>query len=234
LKERLEQIGSAATDRPLKDEAKLSDLKGTFHSTLMHAERDLYRASVSSGWFPTAPDRVRTVWAGIGCLVTAAGVGATAALGIVFGFGIVGLALLVVGLAVLVTSRAMAARSAKGRELRWHILGFRRYMETAETDRQRFAEKENIFAQYLPYAIVFGLVSKWAAAFSGLDAERATQGWYTGSSFTTIPAFSSQLSSFSSGLATAISSTPASSGSSGFGGGGSSGGGGGGGGGGSW
>ena len=236
LKKRLEELRSQQ-GADLGTDVKLSDLKGTFHSTLEAAEGDLYRASVSSGWFPSDPSGVRMRWAGLGCLAVVAGLAAAAGLGIFFGYGLVGAALAIVGVVVLAAGRAMAKRSAKGRDLLWHILGFRRYMETAEADRQRFAEKENIFAQYLPYAIVFGLVSKWAAAFSGLDTQRATRGWYAGpSGFDTlsIPAFASGLSDFSSGLSTAITSTPSSSGSSGFGGGGGSGGGGGGGGGGSW
>jgi uncharacterized membrane protein YgcG len=248
LKGRLDQIatqqrlgdrgGEAPRARgPLTDEVKLSDLKGTFHTTLAAAEQDLYRASVASGWFPSDPSGVRTRWAAYGCLVIVAGAAATVGLGIFLGYALIGAALVVVGLAVLIAARGMAKRSAKGRDLTWHIRGFRRYMETAETDRQRFAEKENIFAQYLPYAIVFGLVTKWAAAFAGLDTEKATQGWYVGQSgfaAMSVPAFASSLSDFSGGLQTAIVSTPASSGSSGFGGGGGSGGGGGGGGGGSW
>ena len=114
----------------------------------------------------------------------------------------------------------MPSRTAHGRELLLRILGFRRYMETAETERQRFAERENIFAEYLPYAIVFGSVSKWARAFEGIDAQRATQGWYTGSGVSSIGALSSDLSSMSSAVSSAISTTPSSSGSSGFSGGG--------------
>ena len=131
----------------------------------------------------------------------------------------------------------MPKKTAEGQELLRRILGFRRYMDTAETHRQQFAERENIFAEYLPYAIVFGLVSKWARAFEGLDMKRAVEGWYTGSSFTNVALFSSGLADFSSSVSSVIATTPAStggaSGSSGFSGG-SSGGGGGGGGGGSW
>jgi uncharacterized protein (TIGR04222 family) len=215
-------------------EVKLSELRGTFHGTLYGAERELYKASVTSGWFPTDPDRVRSRWAFIGCGTILVGAGLAALLGIFYGAALVGLALALIGTTGLVVARAMPRRTQKGRDLLWHIRGFRRYMETAETERQRFAERENIFATYLPYAIVFGLVSKWAAAFSDIDAQRATQGWYVGPGIVNIPSFSSDLSSFSGGLASAISSTPGSSGSSSFGGGGGSGGGGGGGGGGSW
>lgn len=216
------------------DDVKLSDLKGTFHDVLHHAERDLYTASVASGWFPRDPERVRAVWAAIAVGVVMIGAGVAALLGMWLGAGLVGAAVTVVGLVLLALARAMPRRTVKGRDLLWHIRGFRRYMETAETERQRFAERENIFAAYLPYAIVFGLVSKWAAAFKDIDVQRATQGWYAGPSALNVAALSSGLSGFSGSLATAISSTPGSSGASGFGGGGGAGGGGGGGGGGSW
>ncbi len=162
---------------------------------------------------------------------------ATGGLGTMLGAGIVGVAAALVGGMTVLLSGAMPRKTADGEELLRRIRGFRMYMDTAETQRQRFAERENIFAEYLPYAIVFGLVSKWAGAFEGLDTEKAVASWYTGSSFTNIGAFSSGLADFSSSVSSVISTAPAStggsSGSSGFSGG-SSGGGGGGGGGGSW
>jgi uncharacterized membrane protein len=110
-------------------------------------------------------------------------------------------------------------------------------MLTAEKDRAAFAEREGIFSEYLPYAIVFGCVDRWARAFEGIDREAAaaaTGGWYVGQGSFSPTAFSSELSTFSSTVSGTIAYTPGSSGSSGFSGGGSSGGGGGGGGGGSW
>ena len=218
-------------------EVKLSSLKGTFQETLAKAQADLYRSSVERRWFPSDPSGVRNTWRGIGIAAIVFGAVATIGLGIFYGAGIVGLAAIVVGIVALASSGAMPKRTAEGQELLRRILGFRRYMDTAETERQRFAERENIFAEYLPYAIVFGLVSKWARAFEGLDAQKAVAGWYTGSSITNIALFSSGLADFSSSVSSVISTTPAStgesSGSSGFSGG-SSGGGGGGGGGGSW
>ena len=214
-------------------EVKLSELKGSFHGTLFGAQKDLYQDAVARRWFPVDPYWTRIRWQIGGAALAAAGVGLTFLLGLALGAGVVGVAVALVGAVLIAASRAMPSRTAHGRELLLRILGFRRYMETAETERQRFAERENIFAEYLPYAIVFGSVSKWARAFEGIDAQRATQGWYTGSGVSSIGALSSDLSSMSSAVSSAISTTPSSSGSSGFSGG-SSGGGGGGGGGGSW
>ena len=219
------------------EEVKLSSLKGTFHETLAKAQAELYRSSVARRWFASDPSSVRNMWRGIAMATVLFGALGTVGLGMFFGAGIVGIAAVLVGIVALLWSGAMPKKTAEGQELLRRILGFRRYMDTAETQRQQFAERENIFAEYLPYAIVFGLVSKWARAFEGLDMKKAVEGWYTGSSFTNVVLFSNGLAAFSSSVSSVIATTPAStggsSGSSGFSGG-FSGGGGGGGGGGSW
>ena len=113
-------------------------------------------------------------------------------------------------------------------------LGFRLYMVTAEQDRQRFAEEANIFDSYLPFAIVFHCVSRWAKMFEQLGLEERQVDWYTGPTGFAPTSFAMGIRDFSSSVSNAMSFTPGSSGASGFSGGGSSGGGGGGGGGGSW
>ena len=145
----------------------------------------------------------------------------------------IGVPVALVGLLLLATSRTMPRRTARGSELLRRVLGFRRYLTTAETDRQRFNERASIFAEYLPYAIVFGAVDRWARAFRDIDAQAATAAWYAGSGRFDAPTFSRNLEGFSSSVSSTIASTPGGSGSSGFSGG-SAGGGGGGGGGGSW
>ncbi len=98
----------------------------------------------------------------------------------------------------------------------------------------RWAEEENVFTRYLPYAIVFGLTEKWAKAFEGLAQMPPDTTWYLSSRPFIFADFGQALDDFSVTTGGTIASTPASSGSSGFSGGGFSGGGGGGGGGGSW
>ena len=114
------------------------------------------------------------------------------------------------------------------------VRGFRRVIATAETHLSRWAEQENVFTRYLPYAIVFGLTEKWAKAFEGLGITPDTSTWYRGPHPFTYAAFADSVGSFAVTTGGTLASTPSSSGSSGFGGGGFSGGGGGGGGGGSW
>ena len=218
------------------EEVKLSDLKQRFYKTLALAQRQLYGDSVERKWFAADPQRVRQIYVALafGAVIFAGFL--VFWLGSSLGAGLVGLGALVPALALMGFAPRMPRKTRGGAELLRRTLGFRHYMEIAETERQRFAERENIFAEYLPYAIVFGVVEKWARAFSDIDAARATSGWYTGGSLASFSAnqLSSDLSSFSNQVSSTIASTPGGSGGSGFSGGGGSGGGGGGGGGGSW
>ena len=214
-------------------DVKISELRTHFITSLRTAESDLYRDSADRKWFAARPDRVRQGYTGVSVLVIIAGVGVAWLLGRTLGAGLIGVAIVVVGLVGLAVARVMPAKTAAGAELLRRTLGFRHYMEVAEKERQRFAERENIFSEYLPYAIVFGCVDKWARAFKDIDLSAQTSSWYAGSTPFNSFALASSLQGFSSNLGSAISSTPGSSGGSGFSGGGA-GGGGGGGGGGSW
>jgi uncharacterized protein (TIGR04222 family) len=223
--------GGLFEDHPA--EVKVSELRTHFVSSLRSAESELYADVARQKWFTTRPDRVRQGYAGLAVLVILAGAGLAWLLGRTMGAGLVGFAVIVVGFVALGVARWMPAKTAAGAELLRRTLGFRQYMEVAEKERQRFAERENIFSEYLPYAIVFGCVEKWAGAFKDIDVSAQTSSWYVGNSAFNAGVLSSSLQGFSSNLGSAISSTPGSSGGSGFSGGGA-GGGGGGGGGGSW
>ena len=215
-------------------DVKVSELRTHFVSALRSAQSELYQDSADRKWFPTRPDRVRQGYAGVSVLAIIAGIGLAWLFGRTLGAGLVGVAVIAVGVVALAVARIMPAKTAAGAELFRRSLGFRQYMEVAEKERQRFAERENIFSEYLPYAIVFGCVEKWARAFKDIDMSAQTSSWYVGSGPFNAGILSSSLQGFSSNLGSAISATPGSSGGSGFSGGGGAGGGGGGGGGGSW
>ena len=239
LKKAVTPSGLALYERTVYDglfegrgEVKVSELKRQFVDTLRSAETDLYRESVSQGWFSRRPDTTRWIYLGLGFLLVFAGVALMFVLGGALGAGLVGLAVAAVGVVAMPLARVMPSKTAAGAELLRRALGFRMYMEVAEKDRAKFAERENIFSAYLPYAIVFGCVDKWARAFAGIDTARQTGAWYVGTSPFNALQLSSSLQGFSGDLGSAIAATAGSSGGSGFSGG--AGGGGGGGGGGSW
>jgi uncharacterized membrane protein len=137
---------------------------------------------------------------------------------------------------MLIGAKRMPSRTAKGTGLLRRTFGFRTFItEGTEAAMAKFAEKENLFSAYLPYAIVFGVTDKWAKVFERLSGSTAPPqtGWYISPHPFSYGAFSSSMDHFTTSTTGAIASTPAGSGGSGFSGG-FSGGGGGGGGGGSW
>ncbi len=226
-----------------RDQARLKeDLRNTFAADLRATQLALYQEVTGLGWFRGDPDAVRKQfrWAGLAIMVLgffgAGWVGAsTGSINVLA----VAAACFVGGLVVLWLAGRMPARTASGSAVLTQALGFRRYLETAETDQIRFEEGQDVFSRYLPYAIVFGVTDRWAKVFEDLARQGAAVNrpdWYVGHGpVWSYAAMGSSMSSFESSANSSLVATPASSGSSGFSsGGGFSGGGGGGGGGGSW
>ena len=213
---------------------KLSGLRRHFSARLQSVQDSLYEDAVGRGWFAGRPDRVRHTWTKRGWI---AAVAATALLVLAAAkthLALITLPLALGGRVLVFAARWMPRRTPKGTGLVRRVLGFRTYIETAEVEESRFAERKNLFSQYLPYAVVFGCTEKWARAFARLGESPPETSWYVGPHPFTVASFTSSIDHFSVATAGTITSTPAGSGSSGFGGGGFSGGGGGGGGGGSW
>jgi uncharacterized membrane protein YgcG len=220
-----------------KTDVPLSSLKKKFATDLQAVKRALYDDAMERKWFSGRPQSVMGIWIGMGIAVVVLGVLLSVGAGAVLARALLGTPVILAGVLVMLLSKSMVRRTAVGSEALRRVLGFRLYVDTAETHIQEFNEQQNIqdkFAKYLPFAIVFGCVEKWANAFAGLEeqAAQSTAGWYTGIGAFQIAAFTTGLGSFSSNVSSAISSTPGGSGGSG--GAGFSGGGGGGGGGGSW
>jgi hypothetical protein len=212
----------------------LSSLKRTFSERLAKVEDQLYADAVKRGWFVKRPDKVRSSWHARGALLFIAGLVLTFVLAKWTTFGLAGIPVALAGLILTVGARWMPSRTAKGTAIARRVGGFRTVIETAETHMSRWAEEQNVFTRYLPYAIVFGCTEKWAKAFEGLQQLPPDTTWYRSGRPFVYADFGRTLDDFSVTTGGTIASTPSASGSSGFSGGGFSGGGGGGGGGGSW
>lgn len=219
-----------------KEEVELSDLKYKFADDLAKAKKLLYDDAMKRKWFAVKPETAKGMWIVVGIAMVILGAGLCVVSATYWARGLAFAGLIPGGIVMMIMSRSMSRRTAAGSEALRRVLGFRLYIDTAEKHMQDFNEQENIFARYLPFAIVFGCVSKWAKAFEGIEAQAssATSSWYTGVGAFHVASFSSGLQSFNSSVSSTLASTQSSSGGSGFSGGGFSGGGGGGGGGGSW
>ncbi|MEP7059799.1 MAG: DUF2207 domain-containing protein [Actinomycetota bacterium] len=216
------------------EQVTLSSLRTRFASKLKDVEEKLYVDAMKRRWFLVRPDKIRATWHALGWLVVAIGCVLTFVLARFTHLGLVGVAVIVSGVVVSFGGRFMPARSATGTAMLRRVRGFRTVIERCEEYTAKWAEQENVFTTFLPYAVVFGVTEKWAKTFEALGLPADT-GWYVGQQPFTYLELGHALDGFAVSTGGTISSTPASSGSSGLGGGGGfSGGGMGGGGGGSW
>lgn len=226
-----------------EDSTQLSDLAPSFYKARAETQTKLYEEVTSRGWYVDNPQTVRIKWYALGILIALVGIGATIALALTVGWGLVGVGIFLVGVVAIIVAGRMPARTAEGSAVLAQTQGFRQYLETAEAEQIKFEEGEDIFSRYLPYAIVFGVAERWATVFADLAAQGRDvpePTWYVGPyqgaffAGAGMGSFTDSLSSFTDSANASMSApTSGSSGGSGFSGG-SVGGGVGGGGGGGW
>lgn len=221
-----------------KQKIELEDLKYKFYKDIPSIKTNIYNSLVEKKYYVSNPDKARESYMGMGggvFFITLFFLGFLIDINIPLFLG-----LLISGALIFVFSFVMPKKTQHGADTRIHILGLEEFIKTAEKDRMKFYEQENIFEKLLPYAIALGIADKWAKACEGLY--KNSPDWYQTSNPNMINNFNTwyflnTLNSFNSNLSSNMTAAPrssASGGSSGFGGGGFSGGGFGGGGGSSW
>lgn len=208
------------------DSVLVSSLRNRFYAQLPAIREAIDQAVSRDGrFFPTSPERVRRRYAGVGVAGLVLGMAALwanaparAAVSIALCGGL-----------VLLFSRAMPRRTARGRAVYEEILGFREFVARVDQDRlERLGGRSpERFERVLPYALVLGAADAWADAFDGLYREPPR--WYVSRSpgpFRT-RSFVDGLGQSLGTIGSALASAPRGSGSgrSGLGGGGFSGGG---------
>jgi len=148
---------------------ELATLETRFFVAADLVEEELEREVVRRGWFASPPGRLRSRWATAGWVTALAGIAVTFVLGNLFTLGLAGAAISAIGVIVYAAAPWRPARTVAGMALARRASGFELFLRTAEAERQRFAERERIFEDYLPYAIAFGFVDQWIRGFGLVD-----------------------------------------------------------------
>jgi hypothetical protein len=193
----------------------LNDMPSGSYLDFLGAKIALHDQLVQDKFFARDPDDVRNSYRLWGIGIAVAGAVIVFILGGLVGAGLLAVPIIIGGLALAVLAPAMPRRTAAGRSMYRRCLGFREYIVTAEKDREKFAEQINRFDDYLPYAMVFRCVKKWAAAFEGVDRERKVA-WYGGPAGFVPLAFAFGIRDFSSCVSGAMGAAPGGLGASGF------------------
>jgi hypothetical protein len=192
------------------DAVLLSRLHGSFAASLGKVRDALYADVVRQGWFARRPDTVRTRWTTLGVLLTLAGVVATVLLAWFTTYGLLGLALIIAGAALAVGGQYMPARTAKGATALAHTLGFRRYLAATDLSDAPETDRIELFSRYLPYAVVFDSVDRWArvvASVTGDGREADNLYWYHGPAEWDLSKFAASMRTFTTTTSGALSAT---------------------------
>jgi len=217
-------------------EVRISDLKLSFYKNLDDLRKTIFVGLERLRYFAANPSSVKSAYTRAGVLIAGAGLFASVLSQRVSEgtMTLLPVCSILSGGIIVIFARFMPVKTLRGVKALGKVQGFEEFLMRAEKDRLERMNDPRLFEKYLPYAIALGVSERWAKAFEGIAQEPPR--WYSsGSGFRTFhpSAFQHSLDSALTGMASAMTSAPRSSGS-GFSGGGGSGGGGGGGGGGSW
>ncbi|GAA3842961.1 DUF2207 domain-containing protein [Sphaerisporangium flaviroseum] len=193
-----------------RDSVLLSQLHGSFGARLGKVRDALYRDVVAQGWFVRRPDSVRTRWTTIGVIVTGLGVLATVLLAWLTTYGLIGLALIIAGAALAVGGQYMPAKTSRGASALAHTLGFRDYLASGEIGEVPPAQRIELFSRYLPYAVVFDNVDRWArvvASMNGNGGQADHLYWYQGPAEWDLSKFADSMRTFTLTTSGAISAS---------------------------
>lgn len=184
-----------------RDAVKLSQLGGTFSAKLAQVRSAMYDDVVKQGWFARRPDTVRSRWTVAGLALTVLGVAGTVALALLTDYALVGLAVIIAGAALAYGGQYMPAKTARGATVLAHTIGFRAFLERGTLPDDDLASRQRIalFSRFLPYAVVFDLVPKWAETVK--DAGERAQGadnlyWYEGPAEWDLSGFAESMRTF--------------------------------------
>ncbi|RCV51088.1 DUF2207 domain-containing protein [Marinitenerispora sediminis] len=193
-----------------RDEVRLSELGDTFATRLGDVRDELYRDMVRLKWFARRPNVERNRWTVLGIVLTALGVLLTVLLALYTHAAFTGLAVIIAGAAVTVGAQYMPAKTRLGSAVFAHTLGFRAYLHRADADDVPFSQRVPLFSRYLPYAIIFDTVERWAqilatAGSAELDGDDLP--WYHGPEEWRLNDFADSIRTFTLTLSGVISNT---------------------------
>lgn len=181
-----------------------SRVSADFPARIDRVREELYRDMVRLKWFARSPSQVRTRWSVAGMVTTAAGVVLTGVLAAFTTAAFTGLAVVIAGAAVTVGAQYMPAKTALGSSVYAHTMGFRDYLLSRRAATAPPGQRVELYSRYLPYAVIFDDVDRWAnilasAALTDLTPDELTGdglAWYTGPREWRIEDFADSISTF--------------------------------------
>ncbi|SHK24472.1 Predicted membrane protein [Nocardiopsis flavescens] len=204
-------------DRPTVRLSRLGSRRASadFPARIDRVREELYRDMVRLKWFARSPSRVRTLWSTAGMVVTALGVILTVVLAVFTTAAFTGLAVVIAGAAITAGAQYMPAKTRLGSSVYAHTVGFRDHLLSPRAEAVPPAQRVELYSRYLPYAVIFDDVDRWAELLAaaaladpvGGEPEGTRLHWYTGPREWRIEDFSDSVSAFVVSLTGIITNT---------------------------
>jgi hypothetical protein len=169
---------------PDGEPVRVSEVGGRVAQSIGKVQDALYDEVVANGWYARRPDvtRNRVTQLALGLLVVAVVV--TALLAAFTTFGLIGLALVVLGLGLVFVAQEMPSRTPKGVALLKGLGALRSLLLTQPTDQMPKGRAVDELSEVLPYAIVLGGTERWLDALVATDTDADPDSedltWYHG------------------------------------------------------
>ncbi|MGM7646319.1 DUF2207 family protein [Nocardia sp. JW2] len=139
------------------------------------------RDAVSTGALADPKQRMLPRW--IGAALIAVGAATTVALALTAGHALVGVAILLAGVAAVVLPNYLPTRTTLGDTVVGRIKAMGRGLDSVSRDRIPPIDQETIFSRALPYTVISGRADNWIRTFRDMDPSADSQPglyWFAG------------------------------------------------------
>lgn len=147
----------------------VSEIQNAVGPIVDDLQNDLYDDVVAQGWFDRRPDAARTDSRTIGAGLLVLGLIATGLLAWLTTWGLVGAAIVAVGVASLFVAGEMPRRSEQGSAMLAGLHGFSAILAQQRTDIFPEGRQLEQISRVLPYAVVLGGKDRWVKAMVAAD-----------------------------------------------------------------
>lgn len=179
---RFEQLLRDAVAPAQGPEVRVSAISPAVGEVVSEVQHSLYEDVVRRGWFERSPDATRSRWSMIGWLALGIAVVATLLLVVLTSYGLVGVALSLLGLGALLVGQEMPRRTSAGSALLGGLSALAAQLQTQPTDQPPAGDELGEISRVLPYAVVLGGRERWIQALVNADDDPTPDGddlhWY--------------------------------------------------------
>lgn len=149
----------------------ISEIQNAVGPVVGDLQHHLYNDVVANGWFTKHPGSARADFRTIGAIIIGVGLLATGLLAWLTSWGLVGVAIITIGVACLFVAREMPRRSKKGSALLAGLHGFSAILAQQRTDIFAPGQELEQISRLLPYAVVLGGKDRWIDAMVRADTD---------------------------------------------------------------